>query len=87
MQSALYNYGLETGWKDWIVEESKRRLAFYPLYCNELNVNTLIESKNMRGISSLGYAGLFRASGDVRSAYGSYSSTTAGEETALGSRR
>ncbi|PMD16193.1 hypothetical protein NA56DRAFT_731411 [Hyaloscypha hepaticicola] len=26
-QSALYNYGLDVGWKDWIFEESRRRIS------------------------------------------------------------
>lgn len=32
-QPALCDYDLEISWKDWIFEESRRRLDAYPLYC------------------------------------------------------
>ncbi|KAL9091287.1 MAG: hypothetical protein Q9165_004921 [Trypethelium subeluteriae] len=44
-QSVLSNYDLEISWKDWIFEESRRRLEFLLLYRNELNAKILMEQR------------------------------------------
>ena len=64
-QSDLFSYDVETGWKDWIFEESRRRLDVYQPRTKGLYIKLLNESKVMRGLSSGKYASLFRASGDV----------------------
>ena len=64
-QSDLFSYDVETGWKDWIFEESRRRLDVYQSRTKGLYIRLLNEPKIMRGLSSGEYASLFRASGDV----------------------
>jgi hypothetical protein len=35
MKSVLRSYGLETSWKDWLFEESRKRLDFKMLFPDE----------------------------------------------------
>ena len=58
-QSDLFSYDVETGWKDWIFEESRRRLDVFQPRTKGLYIKLLNESKVMRGLSSDEYASLF----------------------------
>ncbi|KFZ09835.1 hypothetical protein V502_08445 [Pseudogymnoascus sp. VKM F-4520 (FW-2644)] len=46
----LHNAGSEIIWEDWLFEESRRRLDFYPLYYDGQDVPLLTELKIVRGL-------------------------------------